>query len=301
MTGLESNLSCGPTASCRRSVTRRPSSSTSSSSGCGRASGRSPAGRRSWPAAGDFIEYSIGDDSIVVVRTEAGELAAFHNACRHRGTRLAEGAARSPTARSAARITRGRTRSTAGSSDVPDREEFAEPPADLGLAPSAGRLRGAGSCSSTWISTPSPCSSSSIRCRRCSRPTGSTSCGSAPTARRSSTRTGRPSSTRSTRATTCRGCTEQILPWTDDTSIAYEQFERHSHYGRLPGARRELRPSPRLGLTADEYDEGEILGALVAGLGGAFLGEERAAVAELRGVGTAAKARRCSARTRSGA
>ena len=82
-----------------------------------------------------------------------------------------------------------------------------------------------------------------------------------------------------------QGLHEQILPWTDDVSIEYEQFERHAHYGRLPGARRELRPSPRLGLRADEYDEGEILGALVAGLGGAFLGEERAAVEELRASG----------------
>ena len=82
-----------------------------------------------------------------------------------------------------------------------------------------------------------------------------------------------------------QGLHRQILPWTDDVSIAYEQFATHAHYGRLPGARRELRPSPRLGLTADDYDEGEILAGLVAGLGGAFLGEERAAVAELRAAG----------------
>jgi hypothetical protein len=68
-------------------------------------------------------------------------------------------------------------------------------------------------------------------------------------------------------------------------SIEYEQFERHAHYGRLPGARRELRPSPRLGLDAAEYDEGEILAGLVAGLGGAFLAEERAVVEELRASG----------------
>ena len=37
-----------------------------------------------------------------------------------------------------------------------------------------------------------------------------------------------------------------------------------------------LRPSPRLGLADDDVDEGEILAGLVAGLGGAFLGEERA-------------------------
>ena len=97
-----------------------------------------------------------------------------------------------------------------------------------------------------------------------------------------------------------QGLHPQILPWTDDMSIAYEQFGKHAHYGRLPGARRELRPSPRLGSRPGDYDEGEILGALVAGLGGAFLGEERAAVEELR-ARVRRRARRCSRRTRSGA
>src|SRR5204862_5944423 len=64
-----------------------------------------------------------------------------------------------------------------------------------------------------------------------------------------------------------QGLHRQILPWTDDVAIAYEQFERHAHYGRLPGARRELRPSPRLGLHDDEYDGAEIVAGLVAGRG----------------------------------
>jgi hypothetical protein len=50
----------------------------------------------------------------------------------------------------------------------------------------------------------------------------------------------------------------------------------------LPEARRQLRPSPRLGLTADDYDEGEILAGLVAGLGRLFLEDEMAIVDELR-------------------
>jgi Phenylpropionate dioxygenase and related ring-hydroxylating dioxygenases, large terminal subunit len=74
----------------------------------------------------------------------------------------------------------------------------------------------------------------------------------------------------------------QILPWTDDTSIAYEQFETHARYGRLPGARRALQPSPRLGIDPVDVDEGEILAGMVAGLGGAFLRDERAVVEELR-------------------
>ena len=41
---------------------------------------------------GDFVNYQILDDSILVVRTGAGEddLAAFHNVCQHRGRRLRE-------------------------------------------------------------------------------------------------------------------------------------------------------------------------------------------------------------------
>jgi hypothetical protein len=79
-----------------------------------------------------------------------------------------------------------------------------------------------------------------------------------------------------------QGTHPQILPWTDDVSIAYEQFGIHAHYGRLPEARRELRPSPRLGLQPGDYDEGEILAGLVAGLGRVFLKDEMAIVDELR-------------------
>ena len=79
-----------------------------------------------------------------------------------------------------------------------------------------------------------------------------------------------------------QGTHPQILPWTDDVNIAYEQLGTHAHYGRLPSSRRRLRPSPRLGIPDDEVDEGAILAALVEGLGGAFLGDERALVEELR-------------------
>jgi hypothetical protein len=79
-----------------------------------------------------------------------------------------------------------------------------------------------------------------------------------------------------------QGTHPQVLPWTDDVAIAYEQLGIHSHYGRLPEARRQLRPSPRLGLSPGEYDEGEILTGLVAGLGRLFLKDELAIVEELR-------------------
>ena len=48
------------------------------------------------PRAGDFAEYEILDQSVVVVRTEDPDthelgVTAFENACRHRGVRVAQG------------------------------------------------------------------------------------------------------------------------------------------------------------------------------------------------------------------
>ena len=43
------------------------------------------------PNPGDYAEYSLLDDSVVVVRGDDGEVRAFQNACRHRGVRLVEG------------------------------------------------------------------------------------------------------------------------------------------------------------------------------------------------------------------
>ncbi|MBO0729411.1 MAG: aromatic ring-hydroxylating dioxygenase subunit alpha [Acidimicrobiaceae bacterium] len=43
------------------------------------------------PEDGDFVEYEILDQSIVVVRTSNSEVKAFYNACRHRGVKLVEG------------------------------------------------------------------------------------------------------------------------------------------------------------------------------------------------------------------
>ena len=40
---------------------------------------------------GDYVEYEIGRQSILVVRQPDGSLRAFHNACRHRGMKLMPG------------------------------------------------------------------------------------------------------------------------------------------------------------------------------------------------------------------
>jgi phenylpropionate dioxygenase-like ring-hydroxylating dioxygenase large terminal subunit len=46
------------------------------------------------PAPGDYYTYEIADQSISVVRTETGAIAAFHNVCPHRGRRLTAGCGR---------------------------------------------------------------------------------------------------------------------------------------------------------------------------------------------------------------
>src|ERR1041385_7929394 len=40
------------------------------------------------PNSGNYFLYKIGNESIIVTRTESGDVRAFYNVCRHRGTRL---------------------------------------------------------------------------------------------------------------------------------------------------------------------------------------------------------------------
>lgn len=40
------------------------------------------------PEAGDFLTRDVAGESVLVVRTREGDLRAFYNVCRHRGTRL---------------------------------------------------------------------------------------------------------------------------------------------------------------------------------------------------------------------
>lgn len=42
------------------------------------------------PASGDFRTYEVGGSGVVVLRDDRGELRAYHNVCRHRGTRIVE-------------------------------------------------------------------------------------------------------------------------------------------------------------------------------------------------------------------
>ena len=48
------------------------------------------------PEPGDFVEYEICDQSIMVVRQQDMTIKAMYNACRHRGTELCKGSGRFP-------------------------------------------------------------------------------------------------------------------------------------------------------------------------------------------------------------
>ena len=76
-----------------------------SSSGCG----STRAGRRRFPKRGDFVLREVAGESVIVVRGDRGEIDAFYNVCRHRGTRFARksGSIRDP--RSGVPITPGLT------------------------------------------------------------------------------------------------------------------------------------------------------------------------------------------------
>jgi len=230
---------------------------------------------------GDYVEYTIGDDSILVVRSAPDAVAAFHNACLHRGTRLAAGPGHFAEAGIRCPFHGWCYALDGALREVPDRHEFGHLPDGLGLTsvrtgcwggfvfvnmdPAAEPLLD--------FLAPLPALLAPYRLEQMRL--------------RSRLTTILPANWKAVvdafnEAYHVQRAHAQILPWTDDTSITYEQFETHAHYGRLASARRRLQPSPRLGPAVTPVDEGAILAALVAGLGGAFLQEERALVEDLR-------------------
>ncbi len=230
---------------------------------------------------GDFCEYLIGDQSILVVRSAPDVVGAYHNTCLHRGTRLAAGSGHFEDACIRCRYHAWCYDLDGTLLDVVDRQEFDPIPDGVRL----GEVRVDRWGGFVWVCLdpaapplldyldPLPTLLAPYRLDRMRM--------------------------RSYRATVLpanwkvvvdafnegyhvQGTHPQILPWTDDVSLDYEPLGIHSHYGRLPAPRRALRPSPRLGLAEGEYDEGEILASFVAGLGGLFYKAEQALIEEIR-------------------
>jgi len=90
------------------------------------------------PDAGDYLEYTIGDQSILVVRTETGALRAFHNTCLHRGTRLAEGCGHFSDGAIQCPYHAWRYALDGRLIEIVDRHEFPDLPEGLASTPGAG-------------------------------------------------------------------------------------------------------------------------------------------------------------------
>jgi phenylpropionate dioxygenase-like ring-hydroxylating dioxygenase large terminal subunit len=233
---------------------------------------------------GDFCEYLIGDQSILVVRAAPDTVRAFHNTCLHRGTRLADGAGRFPEGCIRCRYHAWRYDLDGKLVEVVDREEFDAIPDDASLK--SVRIDRWGGF--VWI------------CLSADAPPLLDYLGPLPTLLapyhldrlhlRTYLSTVLPANWKVAvdafnEGYHVQGTHPQLLPWTDDVSLEYEPLGIHAHYGRLPNARRQLRPSPRLGLSEGQYDEAEILEAFIAGLGGLFYKDEGALVEEIRASG----------------
>ncbi len=91
---------------------------------------------------GDFCEYLIGDQSILVVRSAPDVIRAHHNTCLHRGTRLAEGSGHFDDGWIRCRYHAWRYELGGKLIEVVDSEEFAPMPDDLCLGQSARRPMG---------------------------------------------------------------------------------------------------------------------------------------------------------------
>ena len=234
---------------------------------------------------GDYCEYLIGDQSILVVRSAPGVVSAHHNTCLHHGTRLAEGSGHFDDRCIRCRYHAWRYDLDGKLIEVIDPEEFAPIPEDARL----GQVRVERWGGFVWV------------CIESDAPPLLQYLDPLPTLLapyhldqmriRAYLSTVLPANWKVVvdafnEGYHVQGTHPQILPWTDDVSLEYESLGIHAHYGRLPNARRTLRPSPRLGLSEGEYDEGEILMSFVAGLGGLFYDDERALIDEIRSTPT---------------
>ena len=232
---------------------------------------------------GDYLEYMIGDQSILVVRSDPDTIQAFYNTCLHRGTRLADGCGKFADCEIRCRYHAWRYELDGRVKEIVDEHEFSAIPTNLRL----GEVRvecwggfvfvnmdpGAGPLIEFLDPIPGWLGDYRLEDMRFY----------------SHKTTILPANWKVVvdafnEGYHVQGTHPQILAWTDDVNMEYEQFGTHAHYGRLPTARRQLRPSPRLGIAEEDVDEWEILSALVGGLGGLFYRDERRIVDELKDV-----------------
>ena len=158
------------------------------------------------PSPGSYLTTTAGDQPVLVLRTQDGELRAFRNVCRHRGSELLSGTG------TCKRAIRCRYHGwTYDSSDgqllgVPEHRSYGDlDKGALGLFPA--RVESFGGLifvNLDPLATPLAEQAAGTRCR-CSSATGSRISSASPRVTAAANRpTGRSSPTTTSRATTCR-------------------------------------------------------------------------------------------------
>lgn len=87
------------------------------------------------PNVGDFVVYSIVDESIMVIRSATDELRAFYNVCQHRGRRLVDGETEGTRAQIRCPFHGWRWSLDGTNVHILDEEDFSFCSADVGLVP----------------------------------------------------------------------------------------------------------------------------------------------------------------------
>lgn len=234
------------------------------------------------PNPGDFLEYTIGDQSILVVRSDRDTIRAFFNACMHRGTRLASGTGNFASAQIRCRYHAWRWHLDGQIIEVVDRQDY--PPAltddDVRLGEvQTGRWGGF-----VFVNMDPNCEPFESFLGDIPELLSSYRFGDL---RFRSYRTivfkcnWKTAVDAFNEAYHAQGLHPQMLTWYDDTRFTYATLGQHSLYGEEE-YRRELGPSPRLGLDPEDYDEAELLADRIDAVAGLFSREDRVRLEELQ-------------------
>ncbi len=232
---------------------------------------------------GDYLEYIIGDQSILITRSDPDTIRAFYNTCPHKGTRLAAGVGNFATGEIRCRFHAWRFELDGTNKEVVDRFDFPASMTDAEVCLNqikVGRWGG-------FVFINMDPDSESLESFLGPLPALLAPYGFDKMRFRSYRSVIIPANWKSAldafnEGYHVQGTHPQLLRWTDDTNMAYGPLGKHNHMGGEGKVKHEIRPSPRLGLGPGDYDERELLAVMIDELGGLFLKEERQKVLDLK-------------------
>jgi nitrite reductase/ring-hydroxylating ferredoxin subunit len=232
---------------------------------------------------GDYLEYIIGDQSILITRSDPDTIRAFYNTCPHKGTRLAAGVGNFATGEIRCRFHAWRFELDGTNKEVVDRFDFPASMTDAEVCLNqikVGRWGG-------FVFINMDPDAESLESFLGPLPALLAPYGFEKMRFRSYRSVIIPANWKSAldafnEGYHVQGTHPQLLRWTDDTNLAYGPLGKHNHMGAMGQVKHEIRPSPRLGLGPGDYDERELLAVMIDELGGLFLKEERQKVLDLK-------------------